>query len=318
MMRAETPEAKKANRKVLPKTWHRFLRLAFIGACAAAAAIVLNQQWNEIGAALKRANFALLALALVTSSINVFWTGLSWRALLTDAPVTLSWQQSAKVFFIGQIGKYLPGTIWSFLASAELAKNAGLPRKTAVSSLLLALILGLGSGGILVTFTLPDALNIIELNWYFASPVLLIPMMMAWPKAKQWLLKRAGIDFRISGRCLILSSGAAVLGWLFAGIKIAVLSQAIGFEINWIFVAHATGIYALAWIAGLLFFIAPAGLGAREAVLVTLLAVQMPLADAMVVALLSRLVMTLSDFCLAGLAGALNSAPLRPIEPAGE
>lgn len=301
-----------------PNKASKFFSIVFLACSGAAALFVVLNDREAILAALSETDFMMVLAALLASTVYIGFAWISWRILLTDAPVTLSWQQSAKVFFIGQIGKYLPGTIWSFLASAELAKNAGLPRKTAVSSLLLALILSLGSGGIMVAFTLPDALNIIELNWHLASPVLLIPMMMAWPKAKQWLLKRAGIDFRISGRCLILSAGSAVLGWLFAGIKIAVLSQAIGFEISWIFVAHATGIYALAWIAGFLFFIAPAGLGAREGVLVSLLAVQMPLADAMVVALLSRLVMTLSDFCLAGLAGALNSRPLRPIEPAGE
>ncbi len=62
------------------------------------------------------------------------------------------------------------------------------------------------------------------------------------------------------------------------------------------------GLYALAWCAGFLAFVAPAGAGVREAVLVVGLAPFVPAGGALVVALLSRVVATLADAILAAAA----------------
>ena len=59
---------------------------------------------------------------------------------------------------------------------------------------------------------------------------------------------------------------------------------------------------ALAWLAGLVVVVAPAGAGAREGALVAVLATVMPTTAGLVVALLARLVVTSADLVLAGAA----------------
>jgi uncharacterized membrane protein YbhN (UPF0104 family) len=59
--------------------------------------------------------------------------------------------------------------------------------------------------------------------------------------------------------------------------------------------ALSFGGYALAWAVGFLVIFFPSGIGPREAALIAVLAPVMPAASALVVALASRMVMTIGD-----------------------
>jgi uncharacterized membrane protein YbhN (UPF0104 family) len=77
----------------------------------------------------------------------------------------------------------------------------------------------------------------------------------------------------------------------------------------------ATGAYALAWVVGFVVVIAPAGVGAREGMLVVALAPAMSASAATAVALVSRLVMTAGDFAWAAVAAAAGRRAIRPDVP---
>ncbi|TRD10602.1 hypothetical protein FGU71_01110 [Erythrobacter insulae] len=285
--------------------WKSAARALFLTAALVGGAMLLAREWDGIAAALADANFGLIALALLAAIINVVLTGVSWRVLLMDAPVNLSLPQSANIFFLGQIGKYLPGTVWSFLASGELAKRAGFPRSAAMSSLLLALMIGVGSGIAIALLLVPQTLGYLP-----DSPILLAAggmasLLLGFPKVRSFLLRIAQIDFNVPLGSLLLSAVVAALAWLFAGAQIVLLSQSIGAGYGWSDILSATGAYAFAWVAGFLVIIAPAGLGAREGGLILVLSVSMGLAQASAVVLLSRLVVTLADFICAGIAAAM-------------
>ena len=63
------------------------------------------------------------------------------------------------------------------------------------------------------------------------------------------------------------------------------------------------GAFAVAWVAGFVFVLAPAGAGVRETLLVTVLgASELSSASALTVALISRLLMTAGDVIVGGIA----------------
>ena len=72
--------------------------------------------------------------------------------------------------------------------------------------------------------------------------------------------------------------------------------------------ALALGGYALAWAVGFLIIFFPGGIGPREVALIAVLAPVMPSASALVVALASRVVMTIGDLVWAGTGLALGRA----------
>ena len=72
------------------------------------------------------------------------------------------------------------------------------------------------------------------------------------------------------------------------------------------------GVFAVAWLAGLLAIYAPGGLGVREAVLVALLHGRIGAGDALVLAAASRLMLILVDVLLAGASTAALRRSGRP------
>jgi hypothetical protein len=107
------------------------------------------------------------------------------------------------------------------------------------------------------------------------------------------------------------------LGWLFYGAHAWFLISDFADKGAHTF-ALALGGYALAWAVGFLIIFFPGGIGPREVALIAVLAPVMPSASALVVALASRVVMTIGDLAWAGAGLALGrNRATRPAAPAG-
>jgi hypothetical protein len=110
------------------------------------------------------------------------------------------------------------------------------------------------------------------------------------------------------------------LGWLFYGAHAWFLISDFADKGAHTF-ALALGGYALAWAVGFLIIFFPGGIGPREVALIAVLAPVMPSASALVVALASRVVMTIGDLVWAGTGLVLGSRgkarATRPAGPAG-
>jgi glycosyltransferase 2 family protein len=101
------------------------------------------------------------------------------------------------------------------------------------------------------------------------------------------------------------------LGWLFYGAHAWLLiSEFAGHGPR--VLALSLGAYALAWSVGFLIIVFPGGIGPREIALIAVLAPVMPSASALVIALASRVVMTIGDLVWAGLGLAIGRRTRRP------
>ncbi|SDR69802.1 hypothetical protein SAMN04515621_0112 [Erythrobacter sp. HL-111] len=293
-------------------TWKALARVAFLIATLIAALALLWNEWPGISAALAQADDGLILLAALAAMANVAMTAASWRVLLIKAPIELSPRASAQIFFVGQIGKYLPGTLWSFIASGELAQREGFPRGVAMASLGLALLIGLASGIFMALALLPKAIGDLTDNRIVLGAALVFVVLGFIPKVQRKALRMARIDFPVPLGAIIASLTFALLAWFLAGAQIVLLSQAVGAPLDWSDWPQVTSGYAFAWVAGLLVFFAPAGLGAREAGLLAVLSLSIGLAEASAIVLLSRLAVTFADFACAGIALVMPAHPASP------
>jgi hypothetical protein len=130
------------------------------------------------------------------------------------------------------------------------------------------------------------------------------------------LLRRAPLERPLSARGVGAAVGWALGMWGAYGVHLWLLLPPHG-EGGGRELLLATGAYALAWTAGLLFVVAPAGAGVREVALVAALAPVLDSPAALAVAVLSRVLMTLGDLVWAGVAAVLRprsgaSAPKVP------
>lgn len=284
-----------------------WLKIGFLVVAAAAGVWYVVANWDETGPALRQIGWGA-ALASVPLAVAGGLAGmLAWRRLLADLGHPLPLVPAGRVFYASQLGKYLPGSVWTFLAQVELAKQLKVPRAVsfAVSVLAVALSIavGLGLAAILLPFGAGDALR--EFWWLW----LVLPVLVAaiHPAVTTWginlmlrVLRRPPLAVRPSGRGMLAATGWQVLSWSLMGLHCFILVRAAGAE-GWSVLPLAVGGFTLAYCAGVLFVPAPAGVGVRELALGAALATVLPAQAAAAVVLVSRLVLAVVDLGMAAL-----------------
>jgi hypothetical protein len=227
-----------------------------------------------------------------------------WRILLADLGSPLELAPASGVYFVGQLGKYLPGSLWSVIVQADIASHLKVPRRrTAVAGLLalgFALLTGIVVGLPAASYLFGRRADGFDAWTLLALPlvvVLLVPRLVNRLIALLLqILRRPPLEHALSGRAVLGSVGVFVLVWLTFGVHTLLLARAVaGPEPHpHLTVAAMTG-YALSVSLGMLTVILPAGLGAREGLLTLILATTMPTPAAGAVAIVSRFIVTIVD-----------------------
>ncbi len=203
--------------------------------------------------------FSLLGLMLAYGSANLF-LALAWRDLLLYLGVSTTRKWAIQTYGISQIAKYVPGNIFHFAGRQAIGQAAGLPAMPLAKSSVWEIGL-LATTGLLFS-------------------VLVIPLYIHWitfPIALSGFVIVLGISFICIGFLVgknVASSMKYYLVFLvISGIIfecIVVLFTPMGIGSNSIFIG-IVGVYVVAWLAGLMTPGAPAGLGVREVVFLTIL-----------------------------------------------
>jgi hypothetical protein len=241
---------------------------------------------------------------LLLTALGVLATGECWRvwlASLTEGPPV---RTSHQVFYLTQSGKYLPGSLWPFLAQALLARQFGVPRGAMLTATSLFLVTHVVTG---VAVGVLGAGPAVAQGWrWVLYPVAAAGLGLLLPPV---LARVVGVLDRRRG-----PGADAVLrrpGWSAVGraVLLMCLAWACYGGATWVLVRQldpdpaglpvAVGAYALAWVVGFLAVAAPAGAGAREAVLAVVLSPVVGVPGAVTVALVGRVALTLVDLGLA-------------------
>ncbi|UUZ59991.1 flippase-like domain-containing protein [Nocardioides sp. B-3] len=111
-------------------------------------------RWAEIGDAAAATGAVRLCLSVAVAAAGLALTGVLWRNLLAGLGSPVPLRDAGAVFFVGQLGKYVPGSVWSFAVQAQLGRRHGVPARSSVTASALFLLLhtfsGLVLGGLLV------------------------------------------------------------------------------------------------------------------------------------------------------------------------
>jgi glycosyltransferase 2 family protein len=277
------------------------LRFAVLAVFGVVLAVVLARRWHEVRPLLHSLSVAGVALAAVAVFSGIYLTFLCWRAVLTDLGSPLPLGGGMRVFFLGQLGKYLPGSLWPLLAQMELGRDYKVPRRSSGAAVAIFLLLILGTGLLVAAVALPllggDALH----HYWWVLLVLPVAAVLLYPAVLNRLLAmalrlahREPMPQPLSLPGVLRAVGWALLSWLLYGIQVWVLARMLGVGGVGI-LPRSIGAFAAAWCVGFLVVIAPAGGGAREAALIVLLGTGVGAARATVIAVVSRLLFTVGD-----------------------
>ena len=270
------------------------------------------RSWPDVRATAERVGSVDLALALVLALAGLGASVLTWRVAAAELGASFRFGAASKVYLVGQLGKYLPGSVWALALQMELAARAGMPRSRAMVAAVVAIavnvVTGLALGMVVVPGLVEEtAVQTAAIVVALGGGALLLapPVLTRLVKVGLRTLRRPSADVDLSWRSIATASGWSVSSWGCYGLSLYVLTVAVGAPAGESFLL-CLGAMALAMTLGFLVVVAPSGIGVREGVTVATLAPVLPAAEALAVALLARVVFTVADLLAAGLA-----APIR-------
>lgn len=263
-----------------PAPWRRLGGLALGLLLLAALGLQLAPRWAELQAAglsvrpwpLAGAG-ALLGLSFALAA----WLWAQWMRVL-GAPVP--YRTAFALMFGANLAKYLPGGPWSQLGRVAWGARLGVPPGAALLATLLEAACQLGGATLVALATLPWLAP--QAPWAQPLPLALAagaialglhPRLVGWGRRQAERLGRQPLpEAPLSHPAMLLFLLAYAAQALLLGLGLGALAEALRpgsldpLALGWL-----VGGFALAWNAGALAIVLPAGLGAREAALVAIL-----------------------------------------------
>jgi hypothetical protein len=296
----EPPTGPATAEKSRRRKWLRWLiRYGFLIAVLIFAIFAVRDQYSSVSEGIRKLSVGSIVGALVAVAVSLWLSMLSWRRVLADLGSPLPLRAAARVYFVGQLGKYVPGSVWPVLAQMELARDHNVPRARTGAAAIVAIGLGLVGTLIVAGALLPFAVR--STGWRLVVIIgLVTSVIMASPPVLNRflafglrLLRRAPMDTVLTPRGLTVATAYAASGWVAQGFAVYALALSLGSGAR--LLPLSLGGYAAASALGIVVLIAPAGLGVREPALVAALGGRLGTGGALVVALAVRLVVTIAD-----------------------
>jgi len=296
----------------------RVLGAAFVLTALGVVVSRLARDWDDVTAAAASYTIGDLLLAFVAAILGLGATALAWRALLTGLGHRLPLVVAATVFFTSQLGKYVPGSVWPYVAQARLGAERGVPGSRAAQAGVTFVLLHLMTG---VVVGVPRLLLGAGLDARFGFALLVIPLVLVLvhPAVTTRLVALIARLTKVSvpassptWMSMAVASLWLLLAWALYGGSLAALVAPVQTVSAATFI-QLTSAYALAWSVGfvgaaVVVVAAPAGLGFREVALLATLNGVVAAGPAALVVVLSRVLMTLADVVWAGAVAAASRA----------
>jgi hypothetical protein len=287
------------------KVW-RLLQWALGLLVAGFAVRALVRNWDEL-----RTQPLVLELrpGYLLASVLLVWAMYAlliwaWRFMLASWGQELNGWTAARIWTVSGLGKYLPGKVWAIAGMALMAQQAGVAAWAATGSAVVLQVLAIGTGAALVGLTGAVALEAAHPGVRLALGALVVASavgvaLVLWPPVVRRLLRVARVPAEAvmapKPEGVIAGIVVNVVAWVGYGTSLWLLARGI-LPATQLELPRAIAVFTASYLAGFLALLAPGGLGVREGLFI--LALQQPLgiAAATVLALASRLLLTITEF----------------------
>jgi uncharacterized membrane protein YbhN (UPF0104 family) len=242
----------------------------------AAVAFVVRRlvtDWAQVSDELADAEVAWLVVAAVAAAIGMTSIGWGWRHVMIALGADVPLRRVVPWYYVGELGKYVPGGIWPVLGRGELARRGGVPKGRAFTSVALSLGMlylaamftataflpfALSSGGGLspwMLFLLALPVGVVLLHHEVLERLLALVSRVA-KREVDVPVPRWGVSLGLVARYIPT--------WLSIGFATYAVARALSPDIDFAQMMFAT---ILSWVVGFLAVPVPSGAGIRETVL---------------------------------------------------
>lgn len=231
-----------------------------VAACVWFVGQRLASEWDAAEASLRRAEPAWLVAGVVLAVLAMTSIAVGWKRVLEALGARAGLGAAVAWYYVGEIGKYLPGSLWPLVGRAELARRGGVGRGVAYQSVGLSLLL--------------LYLASVVVGGAVASPIVVVPFAAAAVVVLHPAVGNAALRVgrRVTGARLDLTLPSLrtslwlALGyvptWLLVGTATWAIARALDPSARWVEVVPAA---AASWLVGFLAIPVPGGVGVREA-----------------------------------------------------
>jgi hypothetical protein len=189
----------------------------------------------------------------------------------------LGFVQASRIWFVSNLGKYVPGKVWQIAAMGVMAQGQGVSPIAATGSSLVVNVANVATGFAVVFATGAAALELSARGSSRTGALVaaaLAALLLALPAVWPWLSRLGSHVTRgrivlpaIPARSIWFAALGTAVAWVLYGLAFRLLAH--GLEIG------ATGatrgylaVYASSYLVGYLTLFAPGGIGVREAMMV--------------------------------------------------
>ena len=254
--------------------------------------------WTELSTL--EVTFNIRPLWILSAAITVWLTyGLlieAWRRVVTGWNQTLDYGPAMRIWCLSNLGRYLPGKIWSVAALAVLAQRTGVAGWAAAGSAVVMQIIALGTGVLVVSVSAPGVATPIALGSAFCLAGCVVGAL-TWQPAVDRIGRLVGPRMELRAlpvQAALLATAVTLTSWIAYGMAFWMLAKGIfgGSDLS---AFQATGVFAAGYIVGLLALFAPGGVGVRELVFVAVLAPVLGSGGALALSIAARLLLTATE-----------------------
>jgi len=309
----------------LPNRW-RWLRVAAALLFVAFAVAVVVGQWDEVRKVASSATVSWSHIMLATLTVALAYALLieTWRRTVAAWGERLGWGDAARIWFISNLGRYVPGKVWQIGAMGVLAQERGVSPLAATGSAIVVNMVSVIAGAGVVVATGGRVLaryagEVAALAAVLVAALIVLPLGVTL--ALRLYRRLTGRELSLGAlppRALFVALVGTSAAWLLYGIAFRWFALGAGAPPT-AGLASYTAAYTFSYLLGYLVLLAPGGIGVREGALVASMT-QLGLAsvaEATVVAVTSRLWLTALEVAPGVLLLALG-AMRRPAQPTSE
>lgn len=266
--------------------------------------------WNSFSNLKLEIDWKYFFIGLLMMILNYLCTTLSWQVGINglDNHEKLSFVQSIALVNVSQLGKYIPGKLWSYVLQIYWLSSKGFPKQAVlyinIITTLLPIFVSLVLGGILLIMLtgwhhlrseillmviLLIIVNFVMFNRKFARFIINAFSRITQKAVSFYPLSSSRIAF------MELMYVAGALFWALAGVSISI---SIGFDIDITRIISVSSAMLLGDVIGFLVVIAPGGLGVREGTMYMILKGSNAIQFALIFPIVIRLLSVITDFIM--------------------
>ncbi len=262
----------------------------------------LSDQWEDfrgLEVSLRiRPWFLVLSAAAVLGAYALLVA--AWARLVAGWSQRLPYHAAFRIWALSNLGRYLPGKIWSVAGLAVLAQREGVSPWAATGAAIVMQAIALGTGTVVALATLPTGGSTFAL---VAAVLLALGGVLALTDRRvvgrlARLAGRTDAVRPLSLRAALVTGGANLAAWIAYGIAFWLLAAGL-LEAHTLTPLASIGIFAAGYLVGLVSLFAPGGVGVREAMYLALITPLTGGGAALTLTVGSRLLLTATEIVAA-------------------